>query len=153
MEILRDPEYFQDKDNQYNNTTTTTSTNTTTTRARARAREELDPILDLNPPKRVPVDEKELRRCVEYAAEELDLKSVPKVVIADIRSALSQGMEEEVINEVIDEAASAPRPSWAYARAILRNLEWEQVLDINQYQRRQMEWEHRKMEQTRRRYF
>lgn len=64
----------------------------------------------------------------------------PPVAERDIDRFLDAGITAEVVKICIDEAALAPRPSWAYARAILRRLMNEGVRTAQEYTKRQTDW-------------
>lgn len=64
----------------------------------------------------------------------------PPVARADMEWFLDAGIAPDVIRLCIDAATLAPRPSWAYARAILRRLRAEGVRTVDQYNKRQSDW-------------
>lgn len=94
------------------------SSTTTRTRARAHAREEVE----------------------QYYCDTFGAAVTPPVAVRQIDYALERGMLPEVIMTAIDEAALAPRPSWAYARAIIQRLLAEGVLTPEAYGRRQAQF-------------
>lgn len=113
--------YFDRFDRATTTTPTTTTTTTTTTSGsgstgacvRARAREEIDEF-------RPPMSEYEFgmqwlasyyRHCFE--------RRMPPAAECEVSDLLQAGVERELIEAAIDEAMAAPRPSWAYARAVL----------------------------------
>lgn len=53
----------------------------------------------------------------------------------DIRDAVMQGCSAEVIIACMQEAEAAPRPSWAYARAILRRCLASRILTGEDWER------------------
>lgn len=53
----------------------------------------------------------------------------------DIRDAVMQGCSADVIIACMQEAEAAPRPSWAYARAILRRCLASGILTAEDWQR------------------
>ena len=65
---------------------------------------------------------------------------MPPIAVRQITIALDQGVDSALIMTVMDEAALAARPSWAYAAAILRNLLAEGVKTPEAYEERQREW-------------
>lgn len=120
----------------------TTSTTTTSTenykdyndnsvvvllRARARAREAQKPT------------EKYMREMEAFAgywrlAVGVQLPPIGRQRIAE---RLAEGVEAELIAEVIDQTSAAPRPSWAYCSAILDRLKREGISTLSDYQQRQ----------------
>lgn len=58
----------------------------------------------------------------------------------DMAAAMEAGLDPQLIVIAMDEAALAPRPSWAYARAILRRLIDEGVQTEQDYEARQRRW-------------
>lgn len=62
----------------------------------------------------------------------------PQCARRDIADALDQGMTMDVILIAMDEAAIAPRPSWAYARAILRRCLIQHINTEDDYNRGQI---------------
>ena len=101
---------------------------TTSARARARTRESVEDLGD-------------------YAADALGWNRVPPVVLGDIGRFLDQGMDPFVIMTAIDEASIAPRPSWNYARAILRRCIAERCLTVEAYEIRQAEYQEKVLRQ------
>lgn len=49
----------------------------------------------------------------------------------EVKAAIMQGCSEEVLNYCLSEAEGAPRPSWGYARAVLRRMIAEGVLSAD----------------------
>lgn len=117
--------YFDRFDRTTTTTPVTTTTTTTTTKtsgsgstgaracARVCAREEFDEF-------RPPMSEYEFgmqwlasyyRHCFE--------RRMPPAAECEVSDLLQAGVERELIEAAIDEAMAAPRPSWAYARAVL----------------------------------
>lgn len=94
------------------------SSSTTRTRARAHAREEVE----------------------QYYCDTFGAPIMPPVAVRMIDYALERGMNPDVIMTAMDEAAQAPRPSWAYARAIIQRLLAEGVLTPEAYGRRQAQF-------------
>lgn len=99
-------------------------TSSTTTRTRARTREGNSLI------------EQAIRDVGQYYADTFGCR-MPPVAEREIRAAMEQGMETEVFFSALDEAAGAPRPSWAYARAILRRCLAEGVKTAHDWDMRQ----------------
>ena len=115
-------------------TTSSTLSTSTTTRARAR-NEETD-------------NEKTLENVwktdiAQYYLDTFGVK-MPPVAKADVNDALEAGLEPVLVFRALDEAAIAPRPSWAYARAILRRLVNEGCLTEAAYNARQRKWQSRR---------
>ena len=95
-------------------------TESLTTRVRARARE--------------------MAEIADYYCATFGAPAMPPVAGRQITGALDQGMDYALIFTAIDEAALAPRPSWAYAAAILRRLIAEGVRTPEDYEKRQAAW-------------
>lgn len=91
-------------------------------------------------------DEREeaIEQIAEYYCETFGLAAMPPVAKRQCRVAMNQGLEEALIYTAIDEAALAPRPSWAYAAAILRRLCAEGCFTVEAYIDRQERWEKRR---------
>lgn len=104
------------------------STSSTTTRARAREGAEL----------RVWMDD-----IARYYRDTLGCV-MPPMAKRDVDAAIEAGLEPQLVIIALDETALAPRPSWAYARAILRRLLREGVYDEQAYNRRQARFKARK---------
>ena len=111
--------------------------NSVTTRGRARARTREDGITE--------VGSDQTLRSVQLA----DLATYyqqtfgsycPQCARRDMAAALDEGMEMDVVLIAIDEAAIAPRPSWAYARAILRRCLMEHIHTEEEYNRGQLNY-------------
>ena len=64
-------------------------------------------------------------------------RPLPPVAKSDINNAFDHGVEPETVMICIDAAAVVPRPSWAYARAILYRLVAEGVHTTDEYYKRQ----------------
>ena len=103
-------------------------TSSTTTRARAREGAEL----------RVWMDD-----IARYYRDTLGCV-MPPMAKRDVDAAIEAGLEPQLVIIALDETALAPRPSWAYARAILRRLLREGVYDEQAYNRRQARFKARK---------
>ncbi len=103
-------------------------TSSTTTRARAREGAEL----------RVWMDD-----IARYYRDTLGCV-MPPMAKRDVEAAIEAGLEPQLVIIALDETALAPRPSWAYARAILRRLLREGVYDEQAYNRRQAQFKARK---------
>lgn len=58
---------------------------------------------------------------------------LPPVGRGEIADMLDVGMDAELIAEVIDQTSMAPRPSWAYAHAILDRLFFSKIFTIEAY--------------------
>ena len=102
----------------------------TTTRACAHARESVE--------MRVWMDD-----IARYYRETLGCV-MPPMAKRDATAAIEAGLEPQLVIIALDETALAPRPSWAYARAILRRLLREGVYDEQAYNRRQARFKARK---------
>ena len=72
-----------------------------------------------------------------YYCETFGAATLPPIAKRDIETALAAGLDPALIYTALDEAAQAPRPSWAYARAILRRLISEDCLTPDAYEQRQ----------------
>ena len=86
----------------------------------------------------------ELADIGQYYCDTFGAAKLPPVARRDCEAALDAGIDCEVILIAIDEAAMAPRPSWAYASAILRRLKAEGVQTPEEYASRQARWEARR---------
>lgn len=128
--VLRDNINNQETEGS-SSTSTVTSTSSTTTRARARVREE---------DAAARVWEADIAAYYQSTFG----AALPPVAKRDIDAAMEAGIEPPVIMICIDEAALAPRPSWAYARAILRKLVSEGCCTEEQYHQRQRAWHARR---------
>lgn len=95
---------LREKKNEKNNSSTTGSGSTTTARARTRTREQ---------------KQADFCMVMEYAEDALQLRA-GRVMQQDVADALEDGIDPEVIIFCVQEAELAPRPSWGYARAVLR---------------------------------
>lgn len=69
--------------------------------------------------------------------------TMPPVAERCCLSAMAAGMDEGLIFNAMDEAAMAPRPSWAYAAAIIRRLMQEECFTWDAYEERQQRWQQR----------
>lgn len=102
---------------------------TTGARARVRVREETEEIID---------------GYSAYYCETFGTLTCPPVAKQRMRMCLSSGMDPYLIQTAMDEAAMAPRPSWAYANAILMRLLQEDCLTLEAYEQRQIRWANRR---------
>ena len=124
-------------------TTTATTTNTTTTtsqqpvvvllRARARAREA----------ERQWLSEEDEKAIARYWKQVIGT-NLPPAAHEDLVICAGVHMEHELIVEVIDQTASAPRPSWAYAHAIFNRLCCNAILTLDEYREDQRAWRERR---------
>lgn len=105
----------ENEENQREELSKSLSSSTTRACARTRARAEVE----------------------QYYCDTFGAPTAPPVAIRQMDYALEHGMEPELIMTAIDEAALAPRPSWAYARAIIQRLLAEGVLTPEAYAQRQ----------------
>ncbi len=64
----------------------------------------------------------------------------PACARRDMAAAIEQGMTMDVIIIAMDEAAIAPRPSWAYARAIIRRCLMEHICTEDDYTKGQINY-------------
>ena len=64
----------------------------------------------------------------------------PQCARRDMAAALDAGLDYALLIVAIDEAAVAPRPSWAYARAILRRCINQGIHTEEDYSRGQAAW-------------
>lgn len=69
---------------------------------------------------------------------------MPPVAKFDVNDAIEAGLEPVLVFRALDEAAIAPRPSWAYARAIIKRLINENCLTESAYNARQAKWKAKK---------
>lgn len=113
-------------ENEENEKELSNSLSSTTTRVRARARAEIE----------------------QYYCDTFGAPKAPPVAIREIDFALEHGLDPALIMTAMDEAAMAPRPSWAYARAIIRRLLGEGVLTPEAYAQRQARWQARRSQDT-----
>jgi len=88
--------------------------------------------------------ESAVEEIAQYYCDTFGAPKAPPVVIRECEFALEQGMSWQLILITMDEAALAPRPSWAYARAIIRRLLGEGVLTPDAYAQRQARWQARR---------
>lgn len=79
-----------------------------------------------------------------YYCETFGTLTCPPVAKQRMRICLGSGMDPELIRTAMDEAAMAPRPSWAYANAILTRLLQEECFTLGQYEERQIRWANRR---------
>lgn len=116
-----------------NTTTTTTitsrisSSSSSSTGARARVREE-EAEQDAR------VQEYRIKHLCKHYEESFDRKC-PPVVAKEIGDVINLGMDADLLEAIIDETQLAPRPSWAYARAIIRRCFREQVYTVSDFMR------------------
>ena len=110
--------FSQENERNENSVSNSVTSSTTRLRARTRVREEIE----------------------QYYCDTFGAPKAPPVAIREIEYALDAGLAPELIQTAIDEAALAPRPSWAYARAIIRRLLGEGVLTPEAYAQRQARW-------------
>lgn len=80
---------------------------------------------------------REMAEIERYFCDTFGAAKLPPVAIRQITIALDQGMDYQLIMTAMDEAALAPRPSWAYAAAILRRLCCEGCWTPDAYRKRQ----------------
>lgn len=105
-------------------TSTIINSSSSTTHARARARE-ADP---------------EVYAMLEDAYLETFDRTLPRAVWDEMEWFMEIGhIQPAVILRALDETCSAPRPSWAYTRAILKHCRRDGALDIEGWEKRQDE--------------
>lgn len=80
---------------------------------------------------------RETEELADYFCDTFGAMRMPPVAQRAIEYALDQGMDASLIYNAMDEAALAPRPSWAYAAAILRRLIAEGCFTPEAYEARQ----------------
>ena len=68
--------------------------------------------------------------------------AAPPRVAREVTSLLSDGVDADMLLEIIDEASVAPRPSWCYARAIISRCLAEGVKTCADYYERQIRWKY-----------
>ena len=56
---------------------------------------------------------------IEEAYEDVIGRKMPRFAKEEIQAFIADGMEPKMVLKVIEYTACAPRPSWAYARAVL----------------------------------
>ena len=84
-----------------------------------------------------------LMEVMDYYKAVFGTPTCPPVVKRELEAYYRAGMNAQVMIEALDEASVAPRPSWAYARAIIRRCISEGVLDIDAYYERQINWQYK----------
>ena len=75
-----------------------------------------------------------IKQLCKHFEESFD-RRCPPVVAKEIGDALNLGMDADLLEAIIDETQLAPRPSWAYARAIIRRCFREQVYTAEYFMR------------------
>ena len=70
--------------------------------------------------------------CCEYYTESFR-RAIPHVVQREIAERIRDGMSADVIRLAMDETQTAPRPSWAYCRAILRRCDLEGIRTLKDW--------------------
>lgn len=119
------------------NTTSRTSSSSSSTGAcvRARAREEEAATAGGAEEERAArVQEYRIKYLCKHYEESFDRKC-PPVVAKEIGDVINLGMDADLLEAIIDETQLAPRPSWAYARAIIRRCFREQVYTVSDFMR------------------
>lgn len=69
--------------------------------------------------------------------------TVAPSIRADIARMMAAGVSVPLIMAAVDTSADAPRPSWAYARAIIDRCIRERVFDLAAYEQRQQRYRQR----------
>lgn len=131
--------YFDRFDRTTTTTPTTTITTTTTTsgsgstgvraHTRVHAREEIDEF-------RPPMSEYEfaMKWLASYYRDCFERRMPPSAEF-EVSDLLRSGVERELIEAAIDEAMAAPRPSWAYARAVLARCSRQGIKTLADFKR------------------
>lgn len=78
--------------------------------------------------------------CCDYFARSFH-RAVPVGVQREFATRIKGGMSADVIRAAIDDTMCAPRPSWAYCYAILRNCDLEGVRTLRDWQERKMRYQ------------
>ena len=78
--------------------------------------------------------------CCDYYARSFH-RAVPAGVQREFTTRIKAGMSAEVIRAAIDDTMCAPRPSWAYCAAILRNCDLDGVRTLRDWQERKMRYQ------------
>ena len=78
--------------------------------------------------------------CCDYYARSFH-RAVPAGVQREFATRIKAGMSAEVIRAAIDDTMCAPRPSWAYCAAILRNCDLDGVRTLRDWQERKMRYQ------------
>lgn len=112
------------QENEQKNQSGTGTTTTPGARACARAREAIEKI-------------------GEYYCASFGRRSCPPSIYQDIVDALKDGMTARTITMCIDAAQEAERPSWAYARAIIRRCISEGALTPEAFEERSRKYQQR----------
>ncbi len=73
--------------------------------------------------------------CCEYYAASFH-RGIPAGIQREIATRIKGGMSAEVIRAAIDDTMMAPRPSWAYCSAILRNCDLDNVKTLADWKAR-----------------
>ncbi len=73
--------------------------------------------------------------CCEYYAANFH-RGIPAGIQREIATRIKGGMSAEVIRAAIDDTMMAPRPSWAYCSAILRNCDLDNVKTLADWEAR-----------------
>lgn len=120
---------LRNQKNENTRTSATGSGSSTTAHARTRTREE-----------RL---QEEFLRVLEYAAEALQLRP-GRVLQEDVRDALLDGISSEVLIACVQEAELAPRPSWGYARAVIRRCRQSRICTPEDWEADKNRWGSRK---------
>lgn len=81
--------------------------------------------------------ERDVDDLARYYCQALGAQRCPPMAMREMEGALLDGMDVAVIYRALDEASMAPRPSWAYARAILNRCFAEGALTLDAYELRQ----------------
>ncbi len=79
----------------------------------------------------------------EYYMAALGTQAMPPVARQRCRICHRDGMDLKLVQIALDEASMAPRPSWAYANAILMRLQQEGIKTVEEYYDRQDRWQNR----------
>lgn len=132
--------FENEMDNEERSRRTSTQYLETSTTTRTRARNEETPEGNPEETTLINVWKADI---AQYYLDTFGVK-MPPVAKADVNDALEAGLEPVLVFRALDEAAIAPRPSWAYSRAILRRLVNEGCLTEAAYNARQRKWQSRR---------
>lgn len=78
--------------------------------------------------------------CCDYYARSFH-RAVPAGVQRELATRIKAGMSADVIRAAIDDTMCAPRPSWAYCAAILRNCDMDGVRTLKDWQERKIQYQ------------
>lgn len=119
---------LREKKNENNHKSTTGTGSSSTARACARTREQ---------------KYEDFCRVLEYAEDALQMRA-GRVMQQDVAEALEDGMSPDVLIFCVQEAEMAPRPSWGYARAVLRRCRASGIKTAEDWNADKNRWDSRK---------